>query len=86
MHLFAATLVVTTLSLGRSISAATAVGPALLLLLLGELGVCLLALYSARLVGLRGLATATMRGALLLEQEGSHLYDSIRFQGLDFAG
>ena len=65
-HLSATVMVVVTLSLSRSISATTAIGPALLLLwlggllllLLGELRVCLLALYSAKLVGLRGLAAA----------------------------
>ena len=58
---------VAALSLSGSISAATTVGPALLLLwlgslllLLGELGVCLLVLYSAELVGLRGLSTAAV--------------------------
>ena len=59
-------MAVTTLSVGRSSSAATAIGPALLLLL-GELGVRLLVLHSAKLVGLRGLATATTRCALLLK-------------------
>ena len=49
----ATTSVVTALSLGRSVSAATAIRPALLLL--GEFGVCLLALYSAKLVGLGAL-------------------------------
>ena len=57
--LSATVMVVATLSLGGSVSTATAIGPALLLLL-GELGVCLLVLYSAKLVGLRGLATTTM--------------------------
>ena len=63
MCLLAATAVVASLSLGRSISAATAIGPALLLLLLGKLWVCLLVLYSAKLVGLWGLTTGTARGA-----------------------
>ena len=44
MHLLAAMMVVATLSLGRSVSAATAIGSTLLLLL-GKLGICLLALY-----------------------------------------
>ena len=66
MGLLTTLVAVTTLSLGRSISAATAIGPTLLLLL-GELGVRLLVLHSAKLVGLRGLATATMRCALLLK-------------------
>ena len=81
----AAMTVVAALSLGRSISASTAIGPTLLLLL-GEPGVCLLVLYSAELVGLRGLATAATRCALLLEREGLHLYDTIRLQSLDLAG
>ena len=55
--LSAAAMVVVALSLSGSISTATAVGPALLLLL-GKLGVCLLVLYSAKLVGLWGLSTA----------------------------
>ena len=58
---FAATMVVVALSMGRSVSARTAVGSTLLLrprslllllLLLGELGVCRLALDSAQLVSL----------------------------------
>ena len=67
--LLAATAVVASLSLGRSVSAATAAGPALLLLLplgllllLGELWVRRLALYSAKLVGLWGLSAGTTRG------------------------
>ena len=51
VHLSATTTVVATLSLGGSVSTTTTVGPALLLL--GKLGVHLLALYSAELVGLR---------------------------------
>ena len=82
-HLLAAMAVVASLSLGRSISAATAIGPTLLL---GELWVCLLALHSAKLIGLWGLTTGAMRGALLLKGEGSHFDDSIGLQGLDFAG
>ena len=67
MHLPATATVVAALSLGESITATSTVGPTLLLLwlgslllLLGELGVHLVALYSAKLVGLGGLsATAT---------------------------
>ena len=59
-HLSATTTVVAALSLSGSVSAATAVGPALLLLLLDELGVRLLALHSIKLVGLRGLAAAAV--------------------------
>ena len=73
-HLLAATAVVASLPLGRSVSAATAVGPALLLLLplgllllLGELRVRLFALHSAKFVGLWGLTTGTVRGTLLLK-------------------
>ena len=63
-HLPASATVVAALSLSRSVSAATTVGPALLLLwlgsllLLGELQVRLFVLYSAKLICLRGLATA----------------------------
>ena len=92
-HLLAATAVAASLSLGRSVSAATAVGPALLLLLplrllllLGELWVCLLALHSAKLVGLWGLSAGATRGALLLKREGCRLDDPIGLQGLDFTG
>ena len=61
----ATVMVVAALSLGRSVSAATAVGPALLrlgslLLLLGELQVCLLVLDSTQFVGLRGLSTTAV--------------------------
>ena len=73
-RLLAAMAVAASLSLGRSISAATAVGPALLLLLplgllllLGELWVRLLALHSAKLVGLWGLSAGATGGALLLK-------------------
>ena len=72
---------VTALSLSWSISAHTTVGTTLLLLL-GEFGVCLLVLHSAKLIGLRGLA-ATRRGAFLLEGESGHLDDTIQFQVLD---
>ena len=86
-------MVAASLSLGRSISAATAVGPALLLLLplglllllLGELWVCLLALHSAKLVGLWGLSTGAVRGALLLKRESCRLDNPIRLESLDFA-
>ena len=64
VRLPAAATVEAALSLSRSVSATTTIGPTLLLLwlwslllLLGELGVCLLALYSAEFVGLRSLAT-----------------------------
>ena len=83
--LLATTSAVTLMSLGRSISACTTVGPALLLLL-GELWVCLLVLHSAKLVGLRGLATATTRGTLLFEREGCCLDNTIWLQVLDFSG
>ena len=80
----ATTSVMTTLSLGRSISTHTAVRPALLLLwlgslllLLGELQVDLLALHSTKFVGLRALAATAMRGTLLLEREGCLLDDVI---------
>ena len=76
--------VVAALSLGRSVSATT-IGPALLLLW-GKFGVHLLALYSAKLVGLGGLATATTRGTFLLKGESGCLDDSIQFQGLHLAG
>ena len=52
----ATTMVVAALSLGRSVCAATTIGRTLLLLL-GELWVCLLVLYSTKLVGLGGLTT-----------------------------
>ena len=75
--------VVATLSLGRSISAATAIGRTLLLL--GEFWVCRLALYSTKLVGLGGLTTTATRGTLLLKQESDHLDNAIGFQSLDLA-
>ena len=55
----------TFMTLGRSVSACTAIGPTLLLL--GKLQVHLLALHSAKLIGLRGLAATAMRGTLLLK-------------------
>ena len=92
-RLLATTAVMASLSLGRSVSAATAVGPTLLLLLplgllllLGELWVHLLALHSTKLVGLWGLTASATRGALLFKGEGCRLDDPIGLQGLDFAG
>ena len=85
-HLLSTMVVVASLSLGRSVSTATAIGPALLLLLLGELRVRLLVLHSAKLIGLWGFTTSAVRGTLLLKREGCHLDDSIRLQGLDLAG
>jgi len=73
---------VASLSLGRSVSARTAVGPTLLLLLLGELWVSRLALHSAKLVGLWALTTAAS-SAFLLEREHGGLYYSFRLQILD---
>ena len=68
------------LSLGRSVSARTAVGPALLLL--GELGVRWLALHSAKLVGLRALTT-TVSSTFLLERERGGLHNTFRLEILD---
>jgi len=73
------------LSLGRSVSARTAVGPALLLLLLGELGVSQLALHSAKLIGLGGLTT-TASGTFLLKRERGGLHDTFRLEILDLVG
>ena len=86
-HLSATTTVVAALSLGGSVSATTTIGPTLLLLLLllGELGVHLLALYSAELVGLRGLSAAATRCALLFKGEGCRFYDAIGLQSFDLA-
>jgi len=75
------------LSLGRSISACTAVRPALLLLLLplrlllllGELWVRWLALYSTKLIGLGALTTA-MSSAFLLEREHGGFDDTFWLQ------
>ena len=80
--LLAAMACAASLSLGRSVSARTAVGPTLLLLL-GELGVSRLALHSAKLIGLRALTAAT-GGAFLLKGERCGLYDTFRLQVLDF--
>ena len=91
LHIFAvsASLLATmacvaSLSLGRSISAHTAVGPALLLLLLllGEFGVSRLVLYSAKLVGLRALTT-TVSSTFLLEREHGSLDDTFWLQVLN---
>jgi len=65
MSLFAASVSAASLSLGGSVSAHTAVGPALLLLLLGKFGVSRLALHSAKLISLRALTTATSSTFLL---------------------
>jgi len=69
------------LSLGRSISARTTIGPALLLLL-GKLGVSWLVLHSTKLVGLWAL-TAAMSGAFLLKGEHGGLHDTFRLEILD---
>jgi len=83
--LLAASASVASLSLGRSISAHTTVGPTflLLLLLLGEFGDHQLALHSAKLVGLWALTTA-VSSALLLEREHGGLDDTFWLQILDF--
>ena len=93
VRLSAAAMVVATLSLSGSVSATTAIGAALLLLqlgglllLLGKLGVHLLALYSTKLVGLRGLSAAAMWCALLFKQEGHHLDNFIGLQSFHLAG
>ena len=70
------------LSLGRSISAHTTIGPALLLLL-GELGVSWLVLHSAKLIFLGALTASTRRGAFLLKREYSSLDDPVRLQVFD---
>jgi len=80
--LLATSASVVSLSLGGSISTCTAIGPALLLLLLGKLRVSGLALYSAKLVGLWAL-TATTSGTFLLKREHGHLDDSLWLQVLD---
>ena len=72
------------LSLGRSVSAHTAIGCALLLLL-GKLGVSWLALHSAKLVGLLAPTTTAMRGTFLLKRERSGLDDPVWFEILDLA-
>jgi len=84
--LLAAMTSAASLSLGRSVSARTTIGPALLLLLLllGELGVSWLALYSAKLVGLKALTTSVRGRAFLLERECGGLDNPIRLQVLDF--
>ena len=78
--LLATTACVASLSLGRSVSARTTIGPTLLLL--GELGVSQLALHSTKLVGLWALTAAT-GGAFLLEGEHGCLDDSFQLQILD---
>jgi len=85
--LLATTVCAASLSLGRSVSARTAIGPALLLLLLllGELGVSRLALYSAKLVGLWALTT-TASSAFLLKRESGGLHDTFWLQVLDLVG
>ena len=83
--LLATTSAVTLLSLGRSVSARTTIGPSLLLLL-GELWVCLLVLHSTKLVGPRGLAAAAVRCALLLKRESGRLDDAIGLQSLILLG
>jgi len=77
--LLATTTSAASLSLGRSVSACTTVGPALLL---GELGVSWLALHSAKLVGLRALTTA-VSSAFLLKRECGGLHNTFRLQILD---
>jgi len=56
-----------------------------LLLLLGELGVSRLALYSAKLIGLRALTT-TAGSTFLLEREHGSLHDTFRLEILDLVG
>jgi len=76
-----ATASAASLSLGRSISARTAVGPALLLLL-GKFGVSQLALHSAKLIGLWALTTATS-SAFLLKREHGGFHNTFQLQILD---
>jgi len=84
--LLATTTSAASLSLGRSVSARTTVGHALLLLLLlGELGVSWLALHSAKLIGLRAL-TAAASGAFLLERECGGLDNTFQLQVLNLIG
>jgi len=80
--LFATSASAASLSLGRSISACTAIRPALLLLLLGEFGVSWLVLYSAKLVGLRALTTTTS-SAFLLKRERGGLDNTFQLQVFD---
>jgi len=77
----ATTVSVASLSLGGSISAHTTIGPALLLL--GELWVSWLVLYSTKLVGLWALTTATS-SAFLLERERGGLDDTFQLQIFNF--
>src|SRR5438128_6064851 len=87
---FATTAATVAMSLGRSVTARTAIGPTLLLLrlrsllLLGELGVRRLALDSAQLVSL-GVTTlvATGRRSSLLIRERSQPSDDVGLQVLD---
>ena len=86
--LLATTTSAASLSLGRSISARTAIGRALLLLLLlllGKLWVSQLSLHSAKLVGLWALTTA-MSSTFLLEREHGDLHNSFWFEILDLIG
>ena len=80
--LLAAMASAASLSLGRSVSARTAIGPTLLLLL-GELWVSWLALHSTKLVGLGALTTTMGRGTFLLKRERGSLYNPIGLQVLD---
>jgi len=74
------------LSLGRSISARTTVGPTLLLLLLlGKLWVSRLALHSTKLIGLRALTTATSCPFLLKREHGG-LHNTFRLQVFNLVG
>jgi len=82
MSLLATLASAASLSLGRSVSACTAIGPALLLLLLGELWVSQLALHSAKLVGLWALTTTTS-SAFLLKGEHCGFHNTFRLQVLD---
>jgi len=82
VSLLAATACAASLSLGRSVSTCTTIGPALLLLLLGELWVSQLALHSAKLVGLWALTTAAS-SAFLLERERRGFDDTFQLQILD---
>jgi len=84
--LLATTVCAASLSLGRSISARTAIGPALLLLLLlGKFGVSWLVLHSTKLIGLGALITTT-GGTFLLKGEHGCLDDPFQLQILDLVG
>ena len=84
MSLFATMVSAATLSLGRSVSTCTTIGPTLLLLL-GKFGVSQLVLHSAKLIGLRALTTAAS-GTFLLKGECGCLYNPFQLQVLDFIG